>query len=73
MEKASAKRTTESFTMSLDMYDQDTKKFWFTDDTCILDLEYCSDEELPEKENVLKGLSDIRYGKVDFFYAAISL
>lgn len=57
----------ESFLMSLDMYDQDTKKFWFTDDTCILDLEYCSDEELPEKENVLKGLSDVRYGKADFF------
>ena len=56
-----------SFEMSLDMYDNTSKTFWSTDDTNILEIEYCSDEELPEDEKILKGISEIRKGKMDFF------
>ena len=57
-----------SFVMSLDIYDSDTKKFWYTDDTSILEMEYCPEEELPKEESVLKGLSKVRKGDLDFFF-----
>ena len=53
--------------MSLDMYDSAEKRFWYTDDTSILKMEYCTDEELPENESVLKALSEVRKGEMDFF------
>lgn len=56
-----------SFEMSLDMYDNTSKTFWSTDDTNILEIEYCPDEELPEDEKILKGIREIRKGKMDFF------
>lgn len=56
-----------SFNMSLDMYDSTEKRFWHTDDTSILKMEYCTDEELPENESVLKVLSEVRKGEIDFF------
>lgn len=57
-----------SLVMSLDMYDSDTKKFWYTDNTSILEMEYCPEEELPKEEHVLKDISKVRKGDLDFFY-----
>lgn len=52
--------------VSLDQYDAKDKSFWYTDDTEILELSLCT-EGLPEKEKVLKTISDVRKGKLDFF------
>lgn len=38
----------------------------YTDDTDILGLECCREEELPESEKVLKLIRDVRCGKLDF-------
>ena len=52
--------------VSLEQYDAKDKSFWYTDDTEILELSLCT-EGLPEKEKVLKTISDVRKGKLDFF------
>lgn len=52
---------------SIDVYDSDSGKFDYTDDTDILRVSYCSEEELPEKEKNLKLISKVRKGEMDFF------
>ena len=53
--------------ISLDQYEPSDKTFWYTDDTDILELSFCMEEELPEKDKKLKFISDVRKGKMDFF------
>lgn len=57
----------QSMEMSVDVYDEKCNEFDFTDDTDILDLEYCPDEELPEGQKILECIRDARTGKIDFF------
>lgn len=52
---------------SIDVYDSESGKFDYTDDTDILGVSYCSEEELPEKEKSLKLISKVRKGEMDFF------
>lgn len=56
-----------SMTIGIDVYIAENGKDRFdcTDDTEILCLEYCKDEELPRNQNVLKLLRDVRKGKKD--------
>lgn len=53
--------------VSLDIWDDNIKEFDFTDDTDILGLSYCPDEELPESQKVLKAIRDVRKGNMDFY------
>ena len=53
--------------MSIDVYDDRSRRFDYTDDTDILSLEYCLEEELPKGQRILKQISDVRKGKMDFF------
>lgn len=53
--------------VSLDIWDNERKVFDYTDDSDILGLSYCSDEELPESQKVLKAIRDVRKGKMDFY------
>lgn len=57
----------QSMGISVDVYDEKCNEFDFTDDTDILDLEYCSDEELPQEQKILECIRDVRTGKMDFF------
>ena len=61
------KRDQLSMTIGIDVYIAENGKDQFdcTDDTEILCLEYCKDEELPRNQNVLKLLRDVRKGKKD--------
>ena len=52
---------------SIDTFDAGTKSFDYTDDTDILAMVNCPDEEIPENQKVLKALRDIRKGKMDFY------
>lgn len=56
-----------SMTTGIDVYigENGNDLFDCTDDTEILCLEYCTDEELPRNQNVLKLLRDVRKGKKD--------
>ena len=53
--------------MSIDVYDDRGHRFDYTDDTDILSLEYCLEEELPASQKILKQISDVRRGKMDFY------
>ena len=50
--------------ISLDQYEPSDKTFWYTDDTDILELSFCIEAELSEKDKKLKLISDVRK---DFF------
>ena len=52
---------------SIDVYDEKSGKFDYTDDTDILEMEFCTEEELPEDQKVLKVIRDIRKGDMDFY------
>ncbi len=52
---------------SIDVYDSERGKFAYTDDTDILKVSYCSEEELPEREKCLKMISKVRKGEMDFY------
>lgn len=53
--------------MSIDVYDDRSHRFDYTDDTDILSLEYCLEEELSASQKILKQISDVRRGKMDFY------
>ena len=54
--------------ISLDVYDREKRDFDYTDGgDCVLNYYRCSYEELPEKEKMLKLISDVRKGKLDFY------
>lgn len=53
--------------ISLDMYDAQEKVFYITDDSEILEMSDCTEKELPQEEQVLKLIRDVRKGKLDFF------
>lgn len=56
-----------SMMTSLDVYIKEDDDFDFTDDTWILDMEFSSKEELPEKEKALILISEVRKNRLDFY------
>lgn len=56
-----------SMNTSLDVYDEKEHIFDFTDDTTVLSLSYCTDEELPKDQKMLKVLRAVRKGELDFY------
>lgn len=67
--KLPEKREWINMWISLDCYDSDSDEFDYTDGTgdCVLQYTLCPDEELPEKEQVLKLIRAVRKGKLDFY------
>lgn len=58
--------------MSLDIYDSAFEDFDYTDgmdslDDGVLCYSFCTDEELPEDQQVLKLIRDMRKGELDFY------
>lgn len=56
-----------SLEVSLDVYDEKQKTFDYTDDTWILGLTYCTDDELPKGQDALRLIREVRKGKMDFY------
>ena len=56
-----------SLEVSLDVYDERQKTFDYTDDTWILNLTYCKEDELPKEQDALRLIRDVRKGKMDFY------
>ena len=56
-----------SLYVSLDTYYAKEKLFEITDDTPILELAKCKDDELPEDQRILKVISAVRKGELDFY------
>lgn len=56
-----------SLEVSLDVYDERQKTFDYTDDTWILSLTYCKDDELPKEQDALRLIREVRKGKMDFY------
>lgn len=56
-----------SLEVSLDIYDEKQKTFDYTDDTWILNLTYCTDDELPKGQDALRLIREVRKGKMDFY------
>lgn len=52
---------------SLDTYYAKEKLFEITDETPVLELSKCEDDELPEDQRILKVISAIRKGNLDFY------
>lgn len=65
--KRTPKMALAGMVTSIDTFDAGTKSFDYTDDTDILAMVNCPDEEIPENQKVLKALRDIRKGKMDFY------
>ena len=57
--------------VSLDIYSEEDKDFDYTDDIpyydWVLGFSYCTDEELPKDEQVLKLIRAVRKGEMDFY------
>lgn len=57
--------------VSLDVYSVEDKSFDYTDNIpyydWVLGFSYCTDEELPGDEQVLKLIQAVRKGKMDFY------
>ena len=57
--------------VSLDIYSEEDKDFDYTDDIpyydWVLGFSYCTDEELPKDEQVLKLIRAVRKRKMDFY------
>lgn len=52
---------------SIDVYNEEfTHKFDYTDDTPILDMQLCKEEDLPENEYMLMDIRNARLGKLDW-------
>lgn len=49
-----------SLEVSLDVYDERQKTFDYTDDTWILNLAYCKDDELPKGQDALRHEGGVR-------------
>ena len=56
-----------SLEVSLDVYDESQKTFDYTDDTWILGLTYCTDDELPKGQDALRLIREVRKGEMDFY------
>lgn len=56
-----------SMYVSLDTYYAKEKLFEITDDTPVLELSKCRDDELPEDQRILKVISAVRKGELDFY------
>lgn len=56
-----------SLYVSLDTYYPKEKLFEINDDTPVLELSKCRDDELPEDQRMLKVISAVRKGEVDFY------
>ena len=56
-----------SMYVSLDTYYAKEKLFEMTDDTPVLELSKCKDDELPEDQRILKVISAVRKGELDFY------
>ena len=56
-----------SLYVSLDTYYAKEKLFEIMDDTLILELSKCKDGELPEDQRILKVISAVRKGELDFY------
>ena len=52
---------------SLDTYYAKEKLFEIADDTLVLELSKCKDDELPEDQRILKVISAVRKGELDFY------
>ena len=52
---------------SLDTYYAKEKLFEITDDTLVLELSKCKHDELPEDQRILKVISAVRKGELDFY------
>jgi uncharacterized protein YutE (UPF0331/DUF86 family) len=57
-----------SLEVSVDVYDERQKTFDYTDDTWILSLTYCTDDELPKGQDALRLIREVRKGKMDFYH-----
>ena len=53
--------------VSLDTYYAKEKLFEITDETPVLELSKCRDDELPENQRILKVISAVRKGELDFY------
>ena len=55
--------------LPLEVYCKERDAFGYTDgtDSCILGCSFCKEEELPEDQQVLKLVSDVHKGKLDFY------
>ena len=53
--------------VSLDTYYAKEKCFEISDDTPVLELSKCTDDELPEDQRILKVISAVRKGELDFY------
>lgn len=53
--------------VSLDTYYAKEKLFEITDETPVLELSKCRDDELPEEQRILKVISAVRKGELDFY------
>ena len=53
--------------VSLDTYYAKEKLFEITDETPVLELSKCRDDELPEEQRTLKVISAVRKGNLDFY------
>lgn len=51
---------------SLDVYDKSSGCFYFTDDSNVLQLSLCNEEELPKEQEILKQVGEVRKGNMDF-------
>ena len=56
-----------SLYISLDTYYAKEKLFEITDDTPVLELSRCRADELPEDQRILKVISAVRKGELDFY------
>lgn len=56
-----------SLYVSLDTYYEKEKLFEINDDTPVLELSKCRDDELPEDQRMLKVISAVRKGELDFY------
>lgn len=54
-------------TCELETWDNVHKRFDYIKDVDILALSYCAEQELPESEQKLKLIRDVRQGKMDFY------
>lgn len=60
-------RYVTSLYASLDTYYAKEKCFEISDDTPVLELSKCTDDELPEDQRILKVISAVRKGELDFY------
>ena len=65
-EAEEVRKWNRSMYRSLDIYNESSCNFGYTDDTNSLHLSLCGEEELPDGQEVLKTIRGIRRGEMDF-------